>query len=253
MNLALDIGNSYTHLGVFCQQSLLYTSKLRTSDVIGIEKELIKIKSNYRIEKIGISSVVTEIEHELKKTVKNVLKIVPLCISGKIRLPIKLNIKNKEKLGADRICSSVAGYEFFKGKENVIIIDLGTATTYDVVLRNGEFIGGVISPGIETSAKALNISTSELPLLTLEELNFPRTSIGKTTVMAIKSGIMYSALDSMEGMVKRIEKNLNRKFRIILTGGFAKKIKNKTALKVLVKENLVIEGVNLILRFHNAH
>jgi type III pantothenate kinase len=209
-----------------------------------------KLNVNYRIERIGISTVVVRVRDNLNKLFRRIFGKTPLYISGKINLPVKLKVLNKEELGADRICNAVAGYERYKRKENVIIVDFGTATTFDVVLKNGDFIGGAIAPGIYTSAMALSSNTSLLPLIPYKLLDFPNAPIGKNTIEAMRSALMYSALDSMEGMIRRIEKTLRRKFKIILTGNLAKKIKVKTELKVIMRENLVIDGINRILRFN---
>ena len=135
----------------------------------------------------------------------------------------------------------------------MIAVDLGTAITYDVVLNQGEYIGGVISPGIETSAKALKIFTSKLPMLKSNDFIFSRKIVGKNTIEAIKSGVVYSALVSFEGIIKGIERELKRKFKVILTGGFARLIHKETSIKTVVKPNLVLDGINYIMNFNDGY
>jgi len=209
-----------------------------------------KLNSSYDIERIGVSTVVIGLNDFLNKMLRQIFGKSALYISEQIKLPIRFRTRYRGKPGADRISSAVAAYEYFKRKENVIVVDFGTATTYNVVLKNGDFIGGAIAPGIYTSALALSSNTSMLPVIPYRLLNFPGSPVCLSTLQAMQSAIMFSALDSMEGMVRRIEKKLGRQFKIILTGNFAKKIKDKTELKVLFQENLVIDGINRILRFH---
>jgi type III pantothenate kinase len=140
-------------------------------------------------------------------------------------------------VGSDRICNAAAGYKYFGRKHNVIIIDFGTATTYDIVLKSGEFIGGVIAPGIGTSAESIHTKTSKLPLIPTEKLIFPKNPAGRNT---------------LEGMVKRLEKTNKVKFKIILTGGFAPIIQERTVLKTEIRKDLVMEGINYILHYNNA-
>lgn len=196
-------------------------------------------------------SVVPENNPYWKAVLTNYLNIKPLFITGKTKTPLKLKIEKPQSLGSDRICNAVAGYEMYHRKQNVIIIDFGTATTYDVVLRSGVYLGGIISPGIETSAQSLYLKTSKLPLLTYKKLNFPRNPIGRNTADAIRSGIMYPTLDSMENMIIRIEKFLKVKLKVILTGGLSSLIYKKTSLNVIRKQDLVLTGINYILRYNN--
>ncbi len=144
-------------------------------------------------------------------------------------------------------------YEFFRKKENVIAADFGTAVTYDVVLKNGDYIGGIISPGVETMAKSLHGFTSKLPMLKRNEMYVPRNIIGKNTIEALRSGTAFAAIASFEGIVAKIEKELKRKFKVIITGGFARKIHSKTAVKTVIRENLVLEGINCILKYNNGN
>jgi type III pantothenate kinase len=157
------------------------------------------------------------------------------------------------KLGADRICNAAAAYEFFRRKENVIAADFGTAVTHDVVLKNGDYIGGIISPGVETMAKSLHEYTSKLPILKKGEMYVPRNIIGRNTVEALRSGTAFASVASFEGIVSKIEKDLKRKFKVILTGGFARQIHSKTSVKTVIRENLVLEGINCILKYNNGN
>ena len=138
-------------------------------------------KFKNKINRVGISSVVTGVNKLWTGFIKNNFSLTPLFINYKVDLPLYLKIKSPQTLGADRICNVVAGYEYFGKKENVIAVDFGTAITYDIVLRNGNYMGGIISPGIETMAKSLHHFTSKLPMLKNSDRSvIVRTSPGAT-------------------------------------------------------------------------
>lgn len=254
MILAIDIGNSFTNAGVFRKNTLLFKSMFPTSEDLDGDKIYRQLKGKtHGLQIAGISSVVPEMKHYWKVFFDNYFDIKPTYISAKLKIPIKLKVKKPQNLGSDRLCNAVAGYEMFQHRQNVIVIDFGTATTYDVVLKNGDYLGGIITPGIETSAQSLYLKTSKLPLLTFKKLKFPKKPIGRNTKDAMNSGIMYSALDSMENMVRRIEKFLKLKFKIIITGGLSGLIYKKTSLEVIRKYDLVLTGINYILRYNYEH
>jgi type III pantothenate kinase len=254
MILTIDIGNSLTHAGIYdsyiLKKKIIFPTQA-VDDSHDLPKEIIKL-SSICISNAGISSVVPKVNVYWKYLIKKYFDLQPVFISNKIRLPIKLKIYSPGTVGSDRICNAAAGYKYFGRKHNVIIIDFGTATTYDIVLKSGEFIGGVIAPGIGTSAESIHTKTSKLPLIPTEKLIFPKNPAGRNTLEAMQSGIMYSTLDSMEGMVKRLEKTNKVKFKIILTGGFAPIIQERTVLKTEIRKDLVMEGINYILHYNNA-
>jgi type III pantothenate kinase len=249
MNLTVDIGNSFTHIGLFSNK-LILTFKYPTHSKPNIDLLKTKFYSEI-IESAGISSVVpTMITFWQKRAIKW-WKIKPLIVNNRSKLPVRLKVKNSNTLGSDRICNAVYGYEYFNRRENVIIADLGTANTYDAVLKNGDFIGGIIAPGIDTSALALNMNTAKLPLLNIKDYKFNKSLIGRDTKQAIQSGLMNYALFATEGIVKAIEKELKRKFKVIITGGPAKIIHNRLSIKSIYVENTVLEGINAILNYQN--
>jgi type III pantothenate kinase len=252
--LAIDIGNSFTHLGLYESDKIVFNLNFPTQQALPkpVLKKLSRSINNKNFS-AGIASVVTGESKKWKKLIKEHFGVHPIEISKDISLPIKLKIKRPVRLGADRICNSAAAYEYFKRKENVIAVDFGTATTYDVVLSSAEYIGGIISPGIETMAKSLNEHTSKLPSLKRKDLTFPLKVVGNNTIDAIRSGVVYSALDSFEGMIKKIENEYKKKFMVVLTGGFSALIHNKTALKTVIRKNLVLDGISLIVQYNERN
>ena len=254
MILAIDIGNSFTHTAIYDSNKIVFLKKFPTgSDFqLSLFNQLSrKVKKNDL--SIGIASVVPQANKKWEIAIKKNLGAEPLFINGNIVLPISLRVSKLYSLGADRICIASAAYKYCKQSQNVIAVDFGTATTYDVVLKQGEYIGGIISPGIATSAKALNTFTAKLPMLKSSDFTFSRKIVGKNTTEAIKSGVIYSALASFEGIIKGIEKEMKRKFKVILTGGFAGLIHGGTSIKTVIKPNLVLDGINYIMKFNNGY
>ena len=157
-----------------------------------------------------------------------------------------MNVPAPETVGADRICNIAASLKLYKNP--VIIVDFGTATTYDVVNKNGYFIGGAIAPGIKTSAQYL---ISKAALLNDTDLKFPKKIIGKDTKENIQSGIMYGAIDQVEGMIKRINNETKINNHIILTGGFSKLLSPKLKINHTLDIDLTLKGMIFIYESNN--
>lgn len=251
MNLLIDIGNTATHLAIAGKTRILHDFTIPTHDAL--EPDYILRKAGKYINKIkysAISSVVPSKDNSWIHFIEKRFKIRSLLVNYHTPLPIKIKIEKPVSLGADRICNAVSGFNMFKGRENVIIIDFGTATTYDVILKTGHFLGGIITPGIETSASALHSNTGKLPLLATKQLRFPGRIVGRNTLGAIQSGLMYSASITVDGMIKQISKEYGRRFKIVLTGGFAKLIYRRIEHKVKLEKNMVIKGLNQIINYN---
>jgi type III pantothenate kinase len=251
VNLLIDIGNTFTHVGVCGKSRILHEFRIPTHTRIAASDILKKLNSyKKKIDNAAISSVVPSKDDFWKGFASRNFDIDALMVSGKIPLPIKIKVEQPHSLGADRICNAVAGFYLFKKKNNVVVIDLGTATTYDVILKNGDFIGGIIAPGIGTSAKALHSNTGKLPLLRSKQFTFPRKVVGRNTLEAIQSGLMYSASFSVEGMISQIEKDYHKKFKVVLTGGLSKRVYRKINFKTKLQNNMVLSGLNHILKYN---
>lgn len=249
MFLAIDAGNTHTTFGIFENDKIKFTFRISTralhdkevlTDFIITTFQSLKINSQ-QITKIGISSVVPSIDKNLEEVIASLTRKQAFFITPNITLPFKLLVDNPSEVGADRICNVVAGFRKYGGP--LVIVDFGTATVYDIISKEGDFIGGVIAPGIQTSAKALYQAAEKLPEV---DLVFPDKVIGKNTITNMQSGIMFGALDSFEGMIKRISQELNDDVKIILTGGFSKLIASKTSLSTFLEFELVLEGIKLL-------
>lgn len=223
MLLVIDIGNTNTSLGVFDGNDLINRFSLssdikKTEDEYGISLLTILNHNNLtqKIKGAIVSSVVPQLCEIYKNAIKKYLYIDAISLSYKSKLPVKLNLKNNKEIGADRIANASA--VFYKYKLPAIVIDFGTATTFDIVDKNADFIGGIIAPGLKIQAKSLSQFTSKLPKLKIEA---PDESIGKDTISAMLSGIVLGHRCMIEGMIKRCEKELGQKATIVATGGYS--------------------------------
>lgn len=253
MILTIDIGNTHTVMGVFEKSRLLsdwrVTSTLQhTEDEVGAYVKLFLTDAGIdpkRITGIGISSVVPDLTDIFAAMAGKYFNVKPVVVSSEINLGIKIHYDDPKAVGADRLCNAVAGYAKYGGP--LIVIDFGTATTYDVVGKNGDYLGGVISPGIETSAVDLHRRAAKLPKV---ELHFPAVVIGTDTTSSMQAGILYGALDSMEGMVKRLQGVLlneeKKEGQLVATGGFSKFICGHSKLPIRWEPSLVLDGVRII-------
>lgn len=247
-NLAIDIGNTNAHLAVYSNSKKVRNSIIPTANGIGYN-QFIKVLGKYRnaVTSIGISSVNPAVNRKWIEVCRKTLRISPLIISSRTKLPIRIKIRNSRTLGSDRICNAVYGFTKYKCRKNVIIVSLGTAITIDVVLRNGNFIGGIIAAGLSTSAKALNEFTGKLPLLKEDQLRYNKSIIGADTKDAIRAGIVNYSIHAIDGIISEIEKQIGSEFEVILTGGSAIKVKRYLSHRNQSFENAVLEGINIIL------
>ena len=247
--LAVDVGNTDTVLGIFRRRKLVTSRRVSTSVMMTenqcrlILKLLLDRRSIKRGELCGvvISSVVPRVTRIVEAVTMKHYRLAPLTVSARVDTGLTIKYRPQNSLGADRLCNAVAAYAKYGGP--CIIVDLGTATTFDVVSGRGEYLGGAIAPGIETAASELSSRASLLPKV---QLKFPKIVIGADTVGSMQSGILYGALDSMEGMIRRIRKVIGRRATVIATGGFSGLIARKSGMIDHIEPNLVLQGSMLI-------
>ena len=237
MKLTIDIGNTQIKIGIFDKLQLIDSICFNSSQ--NIEQQFESLKK-YNFSTSIISSVVPTLTSKYKQKVLQVLKIDSFIITNH-NCKINLKVPAPETVGSDRICNVAATLKLYNTP--AIIVDFGTATTYDVLSKNGNFIGGVIAPGIKTSANNL---IQKAALLNTTKLIFPKNIIGENTTENIQSGIMYGALDQIEGMVKRIDKETQTNNTIILTGGFSKIIAPQLSIDHILDIDLTLKGMVFI-------
>ena len=234
MKLAIDIGNTSITIGLFDNDKLLKKKYFNSS------VHFIEFLNDIQISRINISiisSVVPKLTDEYSQILINQYNISVIVVNYKMS-GLDLCVPNPETIGVDRLCNMHAVKENYATPS--IIIDFGTATTYDVINKQQEFIGGAIAAGIETSAKYL---IKKSALLSDTDLLFPNSTIAKDTKTNIQSGIMFGAVDQVEGMVKRISKESSVNYTIILTGGFASLISPQLSFIHTVDQDLTLKGM----------
>lgn len=239
MTLTIDIGNTNIVFGIFNNQKLISIYRINS-----IKEEIYKVDflSKYDFKNIIISSVVPDLTNDMKQFCKKKLYLKAFIIKHNNIPNLQLDIDNPAQLGTDRISNTIATISLYELP--AIVIDMGTATKYDIINSNGIFIGGIISPGIELSAKSL---FEKAALLNKTKFKFPKNVIGKNTESNIQSGIMYGTIDSINGMIKRIIKETKwGKYSVIITGGFSELIKLKLDRKFILNSNLTLQGLNFI-------
>ena len=249
MLLAVDVGNTSTVLGMFKRERLLDEWRMQTTPSRSVRELWVHVRSFAEESRVGprdiggvvISSVVPRLTGTFEAMAIKHLGKEPVIVSGDIDSGMRVLYDNPSQLGADRLCNAVAAFARFGGP--AIVIDFGTATTFDVISAKGEYLGGVIAPGVETAAAGLHRHTAKLHSVGLE---FPERVIGTNTVDGMQSGIMYGALDAMEGIVRRIKAVIGRNATVVATGGYAQIIAGKSATITHVEPMLVLEGARLI-------
>lgn len=250
MLFVLDIGNTQMVAGVFREDKILNswrmrTEKNKTADELGIqfysflEHACIDVKD---IKGIAISNVVPPLTIMLSIMSKKYFHKEPFFVGPGIKTGMPILYDNPKEVGADRIVNAVAAYK--KYNKALVVIDFGTATTFDCVSDKGEYIGGIIIPGIEISLEALSERTAKLPKI---ELLKPPTVIAKNTVAAIQSGIVYGYAGMVDAICEKIIKEMNvKKIIFIATGGLATVIAKETKYIECVDENLTLEGLRIL-------
>lgn len=254
MLLVIDIGNTNTNLGVFDKDGNLQKNWNISSDTSRFEDEygilLLSLLQNSNImphiDSAIISSVVAPLSETYSIALEKYLNISPFILSHKAKLPVKINLKQPKEAGADRLANASAAAVYYKLP--AIVIDLGTATSFDIVDENKNFIGGLIAPGLKIQAKSLSAFTSKLPKLKIEA---PKSAIGKDTVSAMLSGIVMGHAAMIEGMIKASEKELGKKATVIATGGYSSVLFNNMERGFdYVNPYLTLEGLRYLYKLN---
>ena len=251
--IALDIGNTETTVGIGSKDnwdSYRFTTRdTNTPDeLLALFNSTFQIKSEVKkdIEGAIICSVVPQATNSFSEAIRKYLNLEPVIVGPGIKTGLKVNIDNPKELGPDRIANSVAGYLITE--TDTVVIDLGTATTFDVVSKNKEYLGGSIAPGIKISLDALTSKTASLKSV---ELDTPNKVIGKNTYEAIQSGLIMGHASMIDSMVEKIILEIDFEPKIILTGGLSKVVQPILNVNVEYIENLTLVGLEEIFKLNN--
>ncbi len=250
MVLVVDVGNTHIVMGVFEDKKLLAswrlgTNKERTSDELGMlilglfNHEKLSVD---RVKAVIVASVVPPIMYTLEHAIKKYVNTQPMIIGPGTKTGINIRCQNPKEVGADRIVNAVAGFELYGGP--LIIVDMGTATTFCAISGKGEYLGGVICPGVKISAEALYQKAAKLPRIDLVK---PESVIGKNTVSSMQSGVFYGYVGQVDYIVNRMKNEMNEgNVQVIATGGLSRLIAEESITINAVNPTLTLEGLRLI-------
>lgn len=250
MLLAMDIGNTNTVLGIFVGEQLVQDWRIRTEVNATTDEYGILMRSLFaandqapdKVKHVIISCVVPPVLNSAEGFCRKYLHIDPLIVGPGIRTGMPIFYDNPKEVGADRIVNAVAAFDAYGSA--TIVVDFGTATTFDYVSERGEYMGGVICPGIMISCEALFQKASKLPRV--EIFARPRSILAKNTIASMNAGIVYGYAGLVEGIVRRTKQELKRDLKVVATGGLAPLIASECSAIDEVDEYLTLKGLRII-------
>lgn len=250
MLFVIDVGNTNVVMGIYEGDVLRFsyrmaTDRTRSSDEIGffflqiLQNSKVEIQ---QIEDVVISSVVPPIMHSLENAVRKYIKKEPLIVNSATALPMNILLDNPSELGADRIVNAIAAHELYGGP--VIVIDFGTATTFCAVAQNGDYLGGIIYPGLKISIDALVERTAKLPRI---EISKPEHVIGKNTVESMQSGLIHGYAGMVDSLVRKMGNEMSaHSLSVVATGGLSTLISKESETITHINRDLTLVGLKII-------
>ena len=255
MFLAIDIGNTNVTLGIFEGEKIRHTWRLETNVHKMPDEYATTLMTLLQFHKIAVTDVkeaalcstVAPLVPIFVELLDNYFKISPLVVGPGVKTGIRIRTDNPKEVGTDRIVNTVAGFKLYGGP--TIIVDLGTATTFDTISKEGDFIGGAIAPGPMTAAEALFSQTAALPRI---QFVHPQKAIGTNTIGAMQSGIMFGYAGLVEAVVAHIEKELGEKATVVATGGYGSIFAQETNIFKVVNPDITLIGLRMIYQMNKA-
>lgn len=249
MILVADIGNTNITIGLLEKRDIeacwrLNSRIMRTEDEIWILLKMLLESEGFALTQVSgfaLGSVVPSLTPVFERVARNRLHVPVVNVTHQLQTGIKILYANPQQVGADRLCNAVAGFERFGGP--LVIVDLGTATTFDCVSAQGEYLGGIIAPGPETTATILHQAAARLPKV---ELLFPPSVIGRTTETSMQSGLMFGGVEIVDGLNRRLKREMGENTKIIATGGLAGVLMPHLTTVERMEPNLTLEGLGII-------
>ena len=250
MLLTVDVGNTNITFGLFKGEELKYSFRImtkqpRTSDEYGVAVMMLLQQMDVKkeeVEGIIIASVVPDLMHSLVGGLERFVGKKPLIVGPGVKTGIKIVTENPREIGADRIVDAVGAYEKYGGP--VLVMDFGTATTYDLISASGEFLAGITAPGIRISAKALWQDTAKLPEI---EIKKPASILAQNTVTSMQAGLVYGQIGQTEYMVKKVKEESGlADLKVVATGGLGSIIADETDCIEVYDRMLTLDGLRLI-------
>lgn len=251
MLLAIDIGNTNLVIGCIQDDQILFkariaTDRLRTSDQYGVEIKNMLEAYGVRIQDIDdciISSVVPPVFNSVRTGVIKIIGKQPMVVGPGLKTGLNIQVDVPSQVGSDRIVIAVAALAEYKAP--LVLMDLGTATTMEVVEPDNVYLGGVIFPGVKVSLEALTSRAAQLPAISLDR---PKQVVGKNTVDCMRSGMMFGTAAMIDGLVDRIEEELGHPSTLIATGGMAQFVTPLCRHEIILEKDLLLKGLNIIYK-----
>ena len=255
MLLTIDIGNTNVTIGVFENERLQYTWRMATAVNKMPDEYAIFLLNAFNheglkpadITGIAMCSTVPPLVVIFTEMLQRYFNAKTMVVGPGIKTGVRIHFDNPREVGPDRIANTAAAHHLYKGP--VIVVDVGTATTFDIVTGEGDYIGGVIAPGIALAAEALFSRTAALPRI---ELVAPKKAIGPNTVSAMQSGIVFGYVGLIEGITERIQCELKEKATVVATGGYAYIITQETTVFDTINPDITLIGLRLIYEMNQA-
>lgn len=249
MLLAIDAGNTNVTVGVFDGANRIASWRLRTIREQTADEWGISMRSLFRVGEldariitgVAIASVVPPLDRQLAEMALRYFRAEAMFVSVDVDLGLKVEIDNPREAGADRLANAAAAFQKYGGP--CVVVDLGTAINFDVVSEGGDFLGGIICPGIGIAISGLFEKAARLPLVDFRE---PRQLIGKNTVDCIQSGLYYATISTIDGILERLFEELGSGTKVVGTGGQAKLMLGGSKHLKIIDEDLTLEGIRMI-------
>ena len=252
MILTMDVGNSHIVVGVFEHDTLRYKWSMETVQKKTIDEYAMQLQAFFQfeelqfqqIEGIIICSVVPSMMYTFEQMCVRYFHQKPLVVGPGVKTGLNIKYENQREVGADRIVNAISALKQYGGQP-IIVVDFGTATTYCFLNERGEYLGGAIAPGLHISTEALYAQTAKLPHI---EITTPPNVIGRNTVHAMQSGIVFGWIGQVEGIVNRMKEQSEVEPFVVATGSMASFIANATTAIDIVDENLTLKGLHLLYK-----
>jgi len=249
MILVMDIGNTNIVLGVYEKQKLLHHWRLSTNRTATADEYGVMVFNLFQhagitfgqVEGVIVSSVVPPIMRTIDTLCTKYIKKSPLIVGPGIKTGLNIRYENPREVGADRICNAIAAIELYGPP--LIVVDFGTATTFDFIDEKGDYLGGAIAPGIGISTEALYTHAAKLPRI---ELSRPKSTVGRNPISSMQAGIIYGFAGQVDGIVWRMEEEFGYKAKVIATGGLAELISGESKTIQEVNPMITLQGLLMI-------
>ena len=249
MLLCLDLGNTLITLGLYDNGKLIYHWRINTEayrsadEYAALIVSLLQLESQVveDIQSVCMVSVVPQLTGQIIEMCQHYLHIDPLVVDAGIRTGVKIRTENPREVGADRIVNAVATYRLYGGP--ACVVDFSTATTFDAISVEGDYLGGAIAPGLVVALDALTERAAKLPKV---EIAHPSQAIGRNTIQSMQSGFLFGMIGLVEGMVARFRREMGQDMRVIATGGMADIIARETSVIEILAPWLTLDGLRLI-------